>query len=431
MDGHTKYMAVVGFTLLMVMLQISRTTHARSWGRISTAVHPRHGQTETALPTTSGEIDFSDTEQPEDCVERHACLNSAIQTLGRTLGPSLFKPKEWYQSVCCSNGDACDYFMCRNDSAFEYWSIHSKLKLTTTMRKNEIAACPNDAFFPKTFLSSDDADVQKMWEMMMDSSSLDKKFICKADVGSQGKGIDLMMVRDIMTLCADSRGCSEEGCVEVGKLSNCLSTLNVNVIQEYMTNPLLVNGSKFDIRVHILGVVEKNSQLSLYLYPEGFTKISKHKFSMKRYGVERGPHVLHASDDIEWVTLAALGEMLKVDAESFKERFLQDASDALSTTFHAIRENIIQDMKQASLRPQGAEVIAWNLFAADFIMDSGFNAFLVDLNDAPGMTKAADPVFKKIIHKEWMEMAQLIHLHEQHHAHDFRGIHVKLKESCQ
>ena len=52
--------------------------------------------------------------------------------------------------------------------------------------------------------------------------------------------------------------------------------------------------------------------------------------------------------------------------------------------------------------------VAWNLFAADFVMDVHQNVFLIDLNDDPGLSKAEDETFSKVIIEEYIEMAKIL-----------------------
>ena len=55
--------------------------------------------------------------------------------------------------------------------------------------------------------------------------------------------------------------------------------------------------------------------------------------------------------------------------------------------------------------------VAWNLFAADFVMDVHQNVLLIDLNDDPGLSKALDKTFSKVLIEEYIEMARILQVY--------------------
>ena len=51
------------------------------------------------------------------------------------------------------------------------------------------------------------------------------------------------------------------------------------VIQKYILNPMLLNGYKFDLRIYAL--VTSIKPLEVFLYKEGFARLSTEKFDLE------------------------------------------------------------------------------------------------------------------------------------------------------
>lgn len=50
------------------------------------------------------------------------------------------------------------------------------------------------------------------------------------------------------------------------------------VVQEYISNPYLINGSKFDLRLYVL--VTSFDPLRIYLYPDGLVRFASGEFDL-------------------------------------------------------------------------------------------------------------------------------------------------------
>jgi len=76
--------------------------------------------------------------------------------------------------------------------------------------------------------------------------------IVKPDCSSQGKGI--FLTNDIDSIPKDE----------------------IYVVQQYMQNPYLLDGLKFDLRLYVL--VLSCEPLKIFLYEEGLVRFATHKF---------------------------------------------------------------------------------------------------------------------------------------------------------
>lgn len=51
------------------------------------------------------------------------------------------------------------------------------------------------------------------------------------------------------------------------------------IVQRYVTNPLLIGGYKWDLRIYVL--VTSIQPLTIFIYEEGLVRFSTHKFSLR------------------------------------------------------------------------------------------------------------------------------------------------------
>ena len=83
-------------------------------------------------------------------------------------------------------------------------------------------------------------------------SSTKPVFIVKPEAGCQGKGIYLT------------------------KKVDSFNTSDHQIVQEYLANPYLIDGLKFDLRVYVL--LKSVQPLKIFVYREGLARFATHKF---------------------------------------------------------------------------------------------------------------------------------------------------------
>jgi tubulin polyglutamylase TTLL5 len=111
-------------------------------------------------------------------------------------------------------------------------------------------------FVPKTYLLPSELTL-----LMKDSENKrnGKKFyICKPNASSQGKGI---YVTDNIQAILNK------------KITDVL-------VSEYISNPLLINGLKFDLRIYV--ALTSVNPLRFYIYEDGLVRFATEKFTLSK-----------------------------------------------------------------------------------------------------------------------------------------------------
>jgi len=156
-----------------------------------------------------------------------------------TVGPvkkTIYESLQKYQKV---NHFPCSFYMTRKDLMYRQIS---KLK--------EIHGSKHFGFIPKTFILPNEF-VYLEDEMKRDKEKL---WICKPAASSQGRGIFV-----------------------TNNLADIPHKDKQFVVSEYIHNPLLFNGYKFDLRIYV--AVTSVNPLRLYIYEDGLTRFATCKYN--------------------------------------------------------------------------------------------------------------------------------------------------------
>jgi Tubulin-tyrosine ligase family len=111
-------------------------------------------------------------------------------------------------------------------------------------------------FVPKTYLLPHELTL-----LMKDSENKregKKYYICKPNASSQGKGI--YVTDNIQTILNR-------------KLTDVL-------VSEYISNPLLINGKKFDLRIYV--AMTSVNPLRFYIYEDGLVRFATENFTLNK-----------------------------------------------------------------------------------------------------------------------------------------------------
>ena len=68
--------------------------------------------------------------------------------------------------------------------------------------------------------------------------------------------------------------------VDIGdwSIGNLKTTKETTIVQRYITDPMLINGLKFDLRIYVL--LSSVDPVRLYIYEDGLVRFATEKFSL-------------------------------------------------------------------------------------------------------------------------------------------------------
>ena len=246
-------------------------------------------------------------------------------------------------------------------------------------------------FFPKTWVLPGDYSDFK--------SQINKKkiFIVKPEASSQGRGIFLIKKLDEINI-------SER-----------------YVVQEYLGEPLLIDGLKFDLRIYVL--VTGCNPLKVFIHEDGLTRLATEVYTspnshnledmcvhLTNYAINKNNPKFEFNTDPEAdnighkrslnATFAYLEQQGK-DVETLKARI----EDIILKTLCSIQPSLAHIYR--SCQPEDfTNGLCFELLGFDIIIDKNLNPVLLEVNHSPSFSTDS-PLDYKIKHrliKETLEM---------------------------
>ena len=165
------------------------------------------------------------------------------------------------------------------------------------------------------------------------------------------------------------------------------------IMTKYLTNPHLIEGKKYHLRLYVL--VGGIKPLRIYLYNKGFAYIAKHKFSLdKNQFHNRNIHLtnrisnknnFYFIDEEEKainnrMNLFEYKNYLKkenIDYNSLREKLI----DIIIKTVISGHEYLLAKLEEYNLNDRSF----FNLFGYDFIVDSNYDPYLLKVSKRPNL----------------------------------------------
>ena len=176
------------------------------------------------------------------------------------------------------------------------------------------------------------------------------------------------------------------------KISNIYISSEL-IIQKYLDNPLLYRKRKFDIRCFVL--VDWN--LNIFFCREGHLKASSFMYDINN--VNKFIHITNHSFQKKSNKFERFETGNEISYSEFK-KFLSEEKIPISNF-----DKIIKKMKfivKLSFKATGnkliktPQVLSFELFGYDFIVDNEYNPWLLEINNNPGLS-ISSPIIAKII----------------------------------
>ena len=165
------------------------------------------------------------------------------------------------------------------------------------------------------------------------------------------------------------------------------------IIQKYLDNPLLYKKRKFDIRCFVL----LDSNLNLFYCKEGHLKGSSELYNVKSQN--KFIHITNYSFQKKSSKFQKYEEGNEISYNDFK-LFLEEENIPLKKfdlMIEQIKFLIKVSFKSVSKKLYKLNnVLCFELFGYDFIIDNDFKPWILEINNNPGLC-ISSPVIKKII----------------------------------
>ena len=178
---------------------------------------------------------------------------------------------------------------------------------------------------------------------------------------------------------------------EKEKLYNC----NRIIIQKYIENPLLYKGRKFDMRIWVL----LTQTMKVYVFKEGHLKTCSIEYNLN--SKDAYAHITNYSFQKYNTNFQKYEKGNEVPFFEF-QNFLDEIYPEKN---YNIKQNLIPQIKEIiklTMRSAKYKInknrrnYQFEIFGYDFMMDSDFNIFLIEINTNPGLEESS-PWIKIIV----------------------------------
>nr|XP_015838348.1 PREDICTED: tubulin polyglutamylase TTLL4 isoform X2 [Tribolium castaneum] len=171
------------------------------------------------------------------------------------------------------------------------------------------------------------------------------------------------------------------------------------VVQKYISNPYLINGSKFDLRLYVL--VTSFNPLRIYLYPDGLARFASAKYSsdskdlkdrfvhLTNYSINKLSSQYTANEDAnacqghKWTITKLLEYMSRqgVDTKALWRNLQQLVIKTIITGEAPIHQLCEENML--------SRYNCYELFGVDVLLDENLKAWLLEVNISPSLHSAS------------------------------------------
>ena len=170
------------------------------------------------------------------------------------------------------------------------------------------------------------------------------------------------------------------------------------IIQKYLESPLLYNGRKFDIRIWVLFTFNgKENNLNVYVFKEGHLKACSDKFNINNdnlfihltnYSVQKHNKNFSKIEIGNEISFKMFQDELdrQKSGKNFKRDIFPEIIKIIWITAKASKNKInIMERKNC-----------FEIFGYDFIIDTNYNPFLLEINTNPGLEESS-PLIKMLV----------------------------------
>eukprot|EP00770_Monocercomonoides_exilis_P002109 MONOS_2093.1-p1 / transcript=MONOS_2093.1 / gene=MONOS_2093 / organism=Monocercomonoides_exilis_PA203 / gene_product=tubulin tyrosine ligase / transcript_product=tubulin tyrosine ligase / location=Mono_scaffold00041:38577-40004(+) / protein_length=391 / sequence_SO=supercontig / SO=protein_coding / is_pseudo=false len=179
------------------------------------------------------------------------------------------------------------------------------------------------------------------------------------------------------------------------------------LIQSYISNPLLVGGKKFDMRVYVL--VTSFLPLTVWLYRTGFARFSFSHFSLDPDNVDNQfVHLTNVAIQKHSSAYSA-SQGCKWDLRDFKLYVHGRYGFKAARDLFANMQKVIMQVVQAGQNVMIAERKCFELYGFDLIIDDTMKVWVLEVNASPSLTAdtPADYHLKYVLLNDMLDVVDI------------------------
>ena len=171
------------------------------------------------------------------------------------------------------------------------------------------------------------------------------------------------------------------------------------LVQRYVHNPCLINGSKFDLRIYVY--VTSFDPLRIYICRDGLTRLATQKYSKKRastknrymhltnYSINKNSSDFVVNDDAtaqsghKWSLMALFDHFRAINVDT--DKVWESICNVVVRTLLSADGKINSSIKQSTCRRS----VCHELFGFDVMLDKNLKAWLIEVNISPSLHSAS------------------------------------------
>lgn len=232
-------------------------------------------------------------------------------------------------------------------------------------------------FVPETYRFDEKHDR----EAFMDCYKDNELWICKPTGMNQGKGIFIIRSREELDKLIEER---EQRREQLAKSSKPMMT---RIVQKYITNPLLLDERKFDIRAYMLIA---STTPYLVLYHKGYVRLCCNKYKedskelsthlTNQFVQKKDPNYKDVKEDTAW-SMDKFNQYINENVAPHKEMEQDWVYNTLTKQMQKIMIHCFNSVKHKLQSRVGF----FDLFGLDFMVDTDLKVYLIEINVNPAL----------------------------------------------
>ncbi|RNA32432.1 putative tubulin polyglutamylase TTLL9 [Brachionus plicatilis] len=159
----------------------------------------------------------------------------------------------------------------------------------------------------------------------------------------------------------------------------------IYVVQRYLSNPYLIGGKKFDMRIYVL--VTTFNPLKAYLYREGFARLSGTRFSLNSIGdtyvhitnnaIQKQAPNYDPDKGAKWSMQNLRQYLIAKHGLGEVETMFRLMDEIFIKSLQSVQKTIINDKH------------CFELYGYDILLDSDLKPWLIEINASPALTASS------------------------------------------